>query len=229
MHCPGCQSPAVEKRFEGISGTPIPLDVCHGCHGLWFDKTESLRLSPAGVLRLFRELHTPEPESGPEFHVRHPLAASMKCPRCHAELARTYDMARNNRFHYFRCPQGHGHYIPFFQFLREKGIVRTLTPRERNELQQRMPTVRCSHCAAPIELTTQAECAHCQTPVSVLDASGVEALLQKQPEARRRALAVASSTLATDTALRSEGSVGVDLVDLGLEVLFEGLGGFLDL
>ena len=225
MHCPGCQSPAVEKRFEGISGTPIALDVCHGCHGLWFDKTENLRLSPAGVLRLFRELHSPEP------HARHPPAESMKCPRCHAALARTYDMARNNRFHYFRCPQGHGHYIPFFQFLREKGIVRTLTPRERNELKQRMPTVQRSHCAAPVDLTTQAECAHCQTPVSVLDASGVESLLQKQPEARRRALAAASSSLAADTALRpsEEGSVGVDLVELGLEVLFEGLGSFLDL
>lgn len=224
MNCPGCQSPAVEKSFEGVSGAPIPLDVCHACHGLWFDKTESLRLSPRGVLRLFRELHTPEPGE------RHPFAGSMKCPRCHAALARTYDMVRNNRFHSYRCPQGHGHFIPFFQFLREKGIVRTLTPRERNALKQRMPTVQCSHCAAPVELGTQAECAHCQTPVSVLDASGVEALLQKQPEASRRALVAASSALAVDAALPSSerNSVAVDLVEVGFEVLLEGLGSLID-
>lgn len=225
MHCPGCQSPAVEKRFEGVAGTPIPLDVCHACHGLWFDKTESLRLSPRGVLHLFRELHEPEPRE------RLPFADSMKCPRCSSALARTYDMARNNRFHYFRCAQGHGHFIPFFQFLREKGIVRTLTARERNELQQRMPTVQCSHCTAPVDLATQAECPHCQTPVSVLDASGVEALLQKQPEASRRALVAASSTLAVEATHASypKDSVAVDLVELGFEVLLEGLGGLIDL
>lgn len=138
MHCPGCQSPAVEKRFEGVAGTPIPLDVCHACHGLWFDKTESLRLSPRGVLHLSRE--------------RLPFAKSMKCPRC-------------------------------------------------------------------------------QTPVSVLDASGVEALLQKQPEARRRALVAASSTLAVEATHASypKDSVAMDLVEVGFEVLLEGLGGLIDL
>jgi endogenous inhibitor of DNA gyrase (YacG/DUF329 family) len=225
MNCPGCQSPTVEKHFEGIARAGIPLDVCHACHGLWFDKTENLRLSPTGVLRLFRELHAPHSGERPS------LLQDMACPRCRSALARTYDLAHNNRFHYFRCPQGHGHFIPFFQFLREKGIVRTLTPRERNELKQRMPTVQCSHCAEPVDLTARADCARCQTPVSVLDASGVEALLQKQqPEARRRALAAASSGLAVEASRPSSSgsSVAEDLVELGFEVLLEGLGSFID-
>jgi len=224
MNCPGCHSPTEEKDFEGVAGARILLDVCHHCHGLWFDKTESPRLAPAGALSLFRALHEPEPRARPK------PPESMQCPRCASALARIYDFARNNRFHSFRCPEGHGHFIPFFQFLRAKGIVRTLLPRELSELRQRVPTVQCSDCAAPVELATRSECAQCQTPVSVLDPSGVEAVFQKQALDKRHALAAASVPLGVDAALSrqpagtaGDGGVIVDLVEVGLEVLFEGL------
>jgi Zn-finger nucleic acid-binding protein len=221
MNCPGCGNATVEKGFEGVLGASILLDVCHGCHGLWFDKTENLRLTPKGVLRLFREVHDPE------HRRRNPLAQAMKCPRCRAALARTYDLARNNRYHYFRCPQGHGHFIPFFQFLREKGIVRTLSPKEVNQLKQGTHTVQCSNCAAPVALGTTSTCVHCETPVSVLDAGSVEALLSKQVQDSRRAILASASLGAIhqpESRLAHGGELGSDLVELGLEVLFDNLG-----
>jgi hypothetical protein len=32
----------------------VELDVCFGCHALWFDQHESLQLTPAAVLQVFR-------------------------------------------------------------------------------------------------------------------------------------------------------------------------------
>jgi hypothetical protein len=38
--------------------------------------------------------------------------------------------AKAGRFSYWRCPDEHGRLTPFFQFLREKQFVRSLTPAE---------------------------------------------------------------------------------------------------
>ncbi|XXF78203.1 zf-TFIIB domain-containing protein [Myxococcaceae bacterium GXIMD 01537] len=223
MNCPGCQRAMVEKPFEGPHATSIPVDVCHGCHGLWFDKAESLQLAPEGVLALFRELH------GTERAPRTRTARELACPRCRAGLALAHDYARGNRFHSFRCPEGHGQFTPFFQFLREKGIVRTLTPGELERLRERARTVQCSNCANLIQLDSEAGCSECRTPVSVLDASGVANVLKKQTETKRRAHAAAakvgaeSAMLPPDAGSSSISQDGVDLVGMGVEVLLDSL------
>jgi hypothetical protein len=152
-----------EQSFEGRGGKQVVLDVCHGCHGLWFDADESRRLSSMGTLHLFRDLH------GHRGEHRNQVARVCKCPRCHVTLALAHDMAHNNRFQYSRCPQKHGHFISFFQFLREKGIVRGLNLKELTELRKHVDTLQCSNCGAPIELAKQSGCTRCQAPVSILD------------------------------------------------------------
>ncbi len=162
MNCPACKSTTVEQPFEGARGTKILLDVCPTCHGLWFDLRESLQLSSAGVLRLFRGLHG---RRDGHHRLKEPLA----CPRCRATLERSHDMSRGNRFLYFRCPNEHGHFITFFQFLREKGIVRSLNPREISELKQHVERIQCSDCGEAISLGRDSACPRCQAPVCILD------------------------------------------------------------
>ncbi len=177
MNCPECKEQMVEQSFEGLSGKRVVLDVCQGCHGLWFDKNESRRLSSLGTLQLFRKLH------GRRNEYRQRPSRSRRCPRCDSPLALTHDMAHNNSFQYARCPENHGHFITFFQFLREKGIVRSLNRKELTELRKHVDTLQCSDCAAPIELATQSDCARCHAPVSILDPHCVEETVRDAEQA----------------------------------------------
>jgi hypothetical protein len=157
-----------EQSFEGRGGKRVVLDVCYGCHGLWFDANESRQLTSLGTLHLFRELH------GRRGEHRNRVARVCHCPRCDTQLALAHDMAHNCRFQYSRCPQKHGHFISFFQFLREKGIVRSLNLKELTELRKHVDTLQCSDCGSPIDLAKHSGCASCNAPISILDPRCVE-------------------------------------------------------
>ncbi|MBN1206844.1 MAG: zf-TFIIB domain-containing protein [Myxococcaceae bacterium] len=162
MNCPDCKSKTHEQGFEGSRGARVLLDVCHTCHGLWFDPRESFQLSANGVLQLFREVHGRRDQ-------HHRLKEPLACPKCRAPLTRTNDFVRGNRFQYFRCSGGDGHFITFFQFLREKGIVRVLSPRELAELKKHVQRLQCSDCGGPISLARDLACPGCSAPICILD------------------------------------------------------------
>ncbi|KFE70106.1 zf-TFIIB domain-containing protein [Hyalangium minutum] len=171
MNCPACRSKTVEQGFEGSRGAKVLLDVCPTCHGLWFDAKESIQLSSNGVLRLFRQMHGHKDE---HYRLKEPLA----CPRCRATLTKTQDLARSNRFQYFRCPNEHGHFITFFQFLREKGIVRSLNAKELAELKKHVQHLQCSDCGDPISLETDSACPRCRAPLCILDPKALGATVE---------------------------------------------------
>ncbi|HEX8700121.1 MAG TPA: zf-TFIIB domain-containing protein [Myxococcaceae bacterium] len=189
MNCPACKSPATEQGFEGSTGARVQLDVCHTCHGLWFDAQESRQLTSKGVLRLFRELHGHKDQ---HYRLKEPLA----CPRCRTALGRTHDMARGNRFQYYRCMAGHGHFITFFQFLREKGIVRGLTPKELTELKKHVQALQCSDCGGPISLAKDTACPRCSAPLCILDPKALGSTLGDIPKAAAVAGAVVAPAVA---------------------------------
>lgn len=201
MKCPECKQPMVERSFEGHQGQPVAVDVCHGCRGLWFDAHESLQLSAQGTLRLFREMHGHRAERRP--HAPGPRA----CPRCDAQLRTAQDMARNQRFQSSRCIHGHGHFITFFQFLREKGIVRDLRPQEHLELRKHVDTLRCSDCGEPVRLATLTACMRCHAPLSLMDPACVESTVRDAQRAAgsRQDVApeVAAQLLMTHAKLKS--------------------------
>jgi hypothetical protein len=173
-----------EQRFEGNYGRVVLLDLCHGCHGLWFDTNENLTLTPGAILRLF-SLITEKQDAA-----RQPLAEVMRCPRCGRRLVATTDQQRDTRFHYFRCPQEHGRFITFFQFLREKNFIRSLNAKEIDLLKQHIQTVNCSNCGAVINVTNDMACSYCRSPVSLLDPEQLKTTMQvlKQTEAKQQHL-----------------------------------------
>ncbi len=168
MKCPECKHEMVEQSFAGRDRKPIAVDVCYACRGMWFDTFESLQLSAGGTLKLFREMHGHRGERRP----RGPGPRS--CPRCDQKLKPAQDYAHNQRFASWRCVQDHGHFITFFQFLREKGIVRELKPHELVELRKHVDTLLCSDCGEPVRLANMRACARCEAPLSLLDPKCVE-------------------------------------------------------
>lgn len=149
--------------LDGHAGRKVDVDMCGTCHTFWFDAYESLQLSPGATLALFTrigEMSTARPGA---------IGRVLRCPRCSSRLLPTHDRQRDTPFEYWRCDQKHGRFITFFNFLREKSFIKTLSAEQLTELRQTIQTVNCSNCGAPIDLAHASACAHCGSPVSMLD------------------------------------------------------------
>jgi Zn-finger nucleic acid-binding protein len=157
--------------LEAHYGRTVAIDLCEKCQAFWFDGTESLQLAPASVLELFRTIGK---DGG---GARAALSSRARCPRCDAELLKTFDQQRQSKFEYHRCPWGHGRLTSFFNFLREKDFIRPLSEAQIEELRNNLKTVNCSNCGAPVDLAKGAACAHCGSALSMLDVKQAEMLV----------------------------------------------------
>jgi Zn-finger nucleic acid-binding protein len=218
------------QSFEEMYGRRVTVDVCHACHGVWLDGNELLQLSPAATLELFRTMAGAAGSPGP-------AAARAICPRCGLALQDTSDMQRSTRFFYRRCPRGDGRFMTFFQFLRAKNFVRSLSEAEVRDLRRHVRQINCSNCGAPVDVERGATCAHCGTPISILDPEQVQktALELQRADDKRRApdpslpLTLMLERLKAERAFQeatgSPRPTGVfqggpaDLIDLGLATL----------
>ena len=170
------QPVALDRHLHGT----LTVDVCAGCHALWFDVTESLQLSPAGTLQLFRTIS----DAGPVHGDR--TGSPLPCPRCDTPLTHTQDLQHTTRFAYYRCRHGHGRYTPYVQFLREKNFIRQVSPADLERLKKLVRIVRCSSCGAPIDLERQTACGYCRAPIAILDQEAVARTLRELDHAAAR-------------------------------------------
>ena len=171
VNCSSCASAMESLALDGHGGAAIEIDLCRPCHAFWFDAQESLQLAPGATLRLFSLIG--EETTG----ARTTLSTVLRCPRCQARLILTNDWQRNTSFRYWRCDSGHGRFITFFDFLREKNFIRALSPSQIEELKQNVQTLSCSNCGAPIDLARESACTHCGTPLSMLDMKQAETVV----------------------------------------------------
>lgn len=173
MQCPGCETTEMALEvYEGNYGTQLNIDVCHACNGLWFDGRESMMLSPGATLKLFASMQTRQASA------RAPLVDRRRCPHCRDPLADVADLARGTRFSYSHC-RTHGRYTTFFQWLREKGLVRAPTPLELQQIRDSVKMVDCSNCGAPIALDHALQCTHCSAPVSIVNTESIQATMHQ--------------------------------------------------
>ncbi len=173
MDCPGCGAAMSAQTFEAHLGRSVALDMCLDCQTIWFDHGESLQLSPASTLRLFRLIG----DQGAKQRRSFPSAPT--CPRCGVALRLAHDRQRNTPFQYWRCPSGHGRLTSFFDFLREKSFIRVLSPKQIEELRRNVQMVNCSNCGAPIDLARGSACTHCGSPLSMLDVGQTKRLIEE--------------------------------------------------
>ena len=221
--------------MDGIHGADIDIDLCFACHVLWFDKRESIQLSPRGTLDLFGVLH--EHRNDP----RHSLRDKQMCPRCARRLALQRDIGKGGRFSYYACPGRHGRLTPFSEFLKEKQFVRSLSPAEEQRLRAEVKNVQCSSCGAPVDVAKGFQCAHCGSPLTVLDADAVAKTMRElqaadarrsvdpaAAEARARAIAAMEATRTDPEELvrslrigrRPSDGLGVDLLSQSIAAIF---------
>jgi len=163
--------------LEAHYTAPVEIDVCKTCQTFWFDKYEDLKISAASTLKLIKFIG----ENSSPARMR--VAEALHCPRCTSRLVLTHDLQRTTKFTYWRCGNEHGRFIGFLDFLREKNFIRTLSPKEINELREKIQTVNCANCGAAISLATDSLCAHCGSPVSILDLNQPQQMLNQLKQA----------------------------------------------
>lgn len=171
MTCPNCQGGMTPLELSTHLGRSMTIDLCFACQVFWFDDRESLNLSPAATLKLFKVIG--EAPAAP----RQPANDNAVCPHCACRLMLVQDMQRTTRFQYRRCPNRHGRLETFFDFLREKNFVRPMPAADVAVLREQIGTVNCSNCGAAVDLVTGSVCGHCGSPLSILDARQAEALV----------------------------------------------------
>ena len=164
-------------NVETRVGSPLQIDVCTECQSIWFDKYEDLQMAPGSTLKLMKVIG--ENSAKP---IR-PQSDALHCPRCSGTLLLTHDMAHATKFIYLRCPNEHGRFIGFMDFLREKNFIKQLTPQQIQELKQNVQTVNCANCGAAIDLGSSSVCAHCGSPISMLDMKQPQELLKELQQA----------------------------------------------
>lgn len=158
-------------------GAQLTTDVCTPCQAFWFDQHTDLQLSPASTLQLMKYIGEHSSSSKPTF------SQVLRCPRCTAALTLAHNMTRNVRFVYWVCPNQHGHFMSFFEFLKEKSFIRPLSPAEIQHLRESVQTVKCSSCGASIDLANSSVCPFCHSPVSMLDLKEQQRMLAELKEA----------------------------------------------
>jgi Zn-finger nucleic acid-binding protein len=179
--CPSCGEGMVQENYDRKAEGRIDLDFCYGCQAIWFDPYESTQLTPGAVMKLFEAIHRTRDAQ------QRPLSDVCKCPVCRAALVLTHDLQRTNRITYYRCPNAHGRLTTFYQFLREKNFIRSLTAGEITQLRATVKQVRCTSCGAPVNLERDAQCTFCRAPIAILDADAVQrALADLSAEEQKR-------------------------------------------
>ena len=178
MRCPGCGETTSTSLLKDRNDADLEVDICSGCRAFWFDRYENIRLSAGATLKLFDVMLQ---KGGAD----RPLAEPLKCPRCGSHLAHAHDLQlRATPFEYWRCPHGHGHFITFLQFLKEKDFIRPLTPAQVAELRRNVQTLHCANCGGPIDLANQTVCPHCGSPLTMLDLNQIAAHVKELQDAQ---------------------------------------------
>ena len=184
-------------RFPRKLAGEVELDLCFACQGIWFDDYESLHLSPAGVIDLFKLIHAHRDDP------RLPLASPLRCPRCNEQLIQSQDRVKSGLFNYQRCGQ-HGRFITFSQLMIEKGFVRQLTGAEIKAISVQIGVVRCTGCGAPVDIRKQSACGHCRAPIAILDPQAADQALAGYQRAAVKQAAPTDPTVLAEAVLLTE-------------------------
>lgn len=164
--CVSCGKPMQLLRLAGHYGREVHVDLCAGCHLLWFDGVESVNLAGRGVLDLLRAIATSH------GHAHVPLPPRLACPRCRAELKRVANFTSLGPTAQHECPRGHGAAQSFSLYLAEKGFVRPLYRPEIEQLRkspQERQAFACLNCGGAIDPRQRDTCRYCASPLKVLD------------------------------------------------------------
>ena len=204
--CGNCGQAMQPITLAGHYARHVDLDLCPPCHLVWFDQTETARLTGAGLLALIGAMA----HSQTLPHVL--LRTDARCPRCSGALKPVHNRSRWGESLQLECRRGHGAYQSFAQFLQEKGLLRAMSRLDRAQLLQHAGRIDCVNCGSAIG-SDDVLCPFCRSVPSLLDVARLaraldpEGALAPQPVHGTRASQAALQCAACGAALPPERSL----------------------
>ena len=162
LACGNCLEPMQRLMLEGHYGRQVELDLCGGCHLVWFDFTETARLTGSAMLELIGRM------AGAQSLPHATLRKDAGCARCKGRLKNVHNRSRWGESLQLECLSRHGAYQSFAQFLQEKGLLRPMSPVDRARLLQQNGRIDCVNCGAAVGGSDE-HCGYCQSVASLLD------------------------------------------------------------
>jgi hypothetical protein len=162
LACGNCRAPMQRLVLPGHYGREVELDLCAGCHLVWFDLTETARLTGPALLELIGAM------ARSQTLPHQLLRPDARCVRCAGGLKTVHNRSRWGQSLQLECLNRHGAYQSFAQFLQEKGLLRPMSRVDRAQLLQRNGQVDCVNCGASIGAADE-HCSHCRSVPSLLD------------------------------------------------------------
>jgi|BarGraIncu00222A_1022003.scaffolds.fasta_scaffold07602_3 predicted nucleic acid-binding Zn ribbon protein len=162
LACGNCRATMRRVALGGHYGAIVELDICESCDLVWFDGTETARLSGLGMLDLIGRM-------AQAYDLPYePLRPETTCPRCAGKLALVHNQSRWGQSVQLQCVRRHGAYQSFAEFLEEKGLLRPMSRVDRARLLRDKGRIDCVNCGAAVGLDDQ-RCPFCHSIPSLLD------------------------------------------------------------
>jgi hypothetical protein len=162
LTCGNCRQPMQRLALPGHYGRSVEIDLCAHCHLVWFDQTETARITGVGLLDLIGTM------ARSQSLAHELLRGDARCPRCSAGLKTIHNRSRWGASLQLECLNRHGAYQSFAQFLQEKGLLRPMSKVDRARLVERHGHVDCVNCGAALG-REDAQCPHCRSVPALLD------------------------------------------------------------
>lgn len=160
--CGNCHEPMQRLALPGHYGRTVEVDLCGPCHLVWFDLTETARLTGPALLDLVGAM------ASAQSLPHRTLDPKAGCARCGAALKTVHNRSRWGASLHLECRAGHGAYQTFAQFLQEKGLLRPMSRIDRARLLETQGRIDCVNCGAAIG-RDEAQCAYCASVPGLLD------------------------------------------------------------
>ena len=179
--CGNCRATMQRLALAGHYGRSVEIDLCSHCHLVWFDQTETARLSGPALLDLVGAM------AGAQSLPHRTLDPKAGCARCGAALKTVHNRSRWGQSIQLECRAGHGAYQSFAQFLQEKGLWRPMSRIDRARLVEKQRRIDCVNCGAALGKADEA-CPYCASVPGLLDVARLAQALD--PEGAIEAQAV---------------------------------------
>jgi Zn-finger nucleic acid-binding protein len=179
---------AAALRLAGHYGSSVEIDLCAPCHLVWFDVVESARLAGPGLLALIGEM------AAAQALAHQPLRPDLACPHCRTAVRTVHNRTRWGRSLQLECPQRHGAWQSFGQFLNEKGLLRPMSSADRTRALQAPAGLHCVNCGGALG-AADSNCPWCESVPALVDVARLAHALD--PEGATAAMPCTAPTAGT--------------------------------
>lgn len=162
LACGNCHQTMQRLALPGHYRRAVELDLCAGCHLVWFDLTETARLTGAALLELIGQM------AAAQTLPHELLCSEASCARCQGALKTVHNRSRWGESLQLECVARHGAYQTFAQFLKEKGLLRPMSHLDRVRLIEQRGCIDCVNCGAAIGAQDE-RCPYCRSVANLLD------------------------------------------------------------